>query len=275
MPPDSATAGWVAAIFNLIPGLGFLSILGLYSLYLLYLGLPILMKVPEDKSVVYTIVIVVVGAVAGFILSVVVAPLMLLFGGGPAAIEDDGALSGTVSIPGVGSVDVGQLEEAGRQIADAGERAENGAATPPTAPAKLLELMPASRSGGLNCSGFETNAGSVAGMGGSTAEVTYGTGENQITLSVTDLGAAAGLASLGGALNIESESQRGTVTEKTGTVDGRITTERYDSSSRRGRFSTVFADRFNVEAKGQVDSIDVLKAAVAAVDLDELEDLVE
>jgi hypothetical protein len=37
----SSTASWVAGIFYLIPGLRLLTILGLYSLYLLYLGLPI------------------------------------------------------------------------------------------------------------------------------------------------------------------------------------------------------------------------------------------
>ncbi len=271
----SATAGWVAAIFNLIPGLGMLTLLGLYSIYLLYLGLPILMKVPEDKSVVYTIVIVVSAAVAGFILSAITAPLMLLFAGGPSAITDDGALSGTVSVPGVGSLDLGKLEEASKKMEAASERAQNGAATPPTAPDKLLELLPASLPGGLTRSGFETNSGSVAGIGGSTAEATYGTGEDQITLQVTDLGAAAGLATLGGALNIESQKQTGTVEERTGKVDGRLTTERYDSSNRRGRYSTIFADRFNVEAKGKVDSIEVLKSAVAAVDLNTIESLAE
>jgi hypothetical protein len=271
----SATAGWVAAIFNLIPGLGMLTILGLYSVYLLYVGLPIMMKVPEDKSIVYTAITIVSAAVAGFVLSMLMAPLMLLFGGGAPAIEDEGALSGTVSIPGVGSLDVGKLEEASKQIEAIGEQVESGAATPPTAPAKLLELMPEALAGGLTRSGFETNAGSVGGIGGSTAEATYGEGENQITLEVTDLGGAAGLAALGGALNIESEKQDGTVSEKIGTVDGRMTTERYDSSNRRGTYSTIFASRFNVQAKGRVDSIDELKAAVAAVDLSELEGLAE
>ncbi len=271
----SATAGWVAAIFNLIPGLGMLSILGLYSIYLLYIGLPILMKVPEDKSAVYTIVIVVSAAVAGFILSAIMAPLMLLFSGGPSLLNDDSSMSGTVSVPGVGSLDLGKLEEAGKKMEAASERAQNGAATPPTPPDQLLKLLPASLPNGLSRSGFETNSGSVAGIGGSTAEATYGTGENQITLQVTDLGAAAGLAALGGALNIESQKQTGTVEERTGTVDGRMTTERYDSSSKRGRYGTIFADRFNVEAKGKVDSIDVLKAAVTAIDLQTMESLAE
>ena len=58
----SATAGWVASIASIIPILGWIVALGgsLYGIYLLYLGLPVLMKCPEDKTVVYLLVVVVV-----------------------------------------------------------------------------------------------------------------------------------------------------------------------------------------------------------------------
>ena len=58
----SATAGWVASIFSIIPVLGWIVAMvgSLYGIYLLYLGLPVLMKCPEDKAVVYLIVVVVV-----------------------------------------------------------------------------------------------------------------------------------------------------------------------------------------------------------------------
>jgi hypothetical protein len=59
----SSTAMWVAGIFHLVPGLRLLTILGLYSLYLLYLGLPVLMKSPRDKAVAYTAVVVVAAIV--------------------------------------------------------------------------------------------------------------------------------------------------------------------------------------------------------------------
>jgi Yip1 domain len=74
----SSTASWVAGIFALIPGLRFLSILGLYSLFLLYLGLPVLMKTPPEKALGYTVVVIlaaivlflVVGLVAGRFMSI-------------------------------------------------------------------------------------------------------------------------------------------------------------------------------------------------------------
>jgi hypothetical protein len=75
----SATASWVAGIFLLIPGLAVLSLLlGLYSLYLLYLGIPVLMRAPADKSLVYTIVVVVCAAVVWILIGTV--PTMFLLG---------------------------------------------------------------------------------------------------------------------------------------------------------------------------------------------------
>jgi hypothetical protein len=59
----SSTAAWLAGVFVLIPALGFLAILGLYSLYLLYLGAPVLMKVPESKVVGYTVVVIIAALV--------------------------------------------------------------------------------------------------------------------------------------------------------------------------------------------------------------------
>jgi Yip1-like protein len=56
----SSTAAWVAGIFAIMPGLRMLGILGLYSVYLLYLGLPVLMKVAKDRAVAYTVLVVVV-----------------------------------------------------------------------------------------------------------------------------------------------------------------------------------------------------------------------
>jgi len=59
----SFTPGWVVAIVALIPSLSPLGILGLYGLYLLYLGLPVLMKSPKEKSVGYTIAVIIAAIV--------------------------------------------------------------------------------------------------------------------------------------------------------------------------------------------------------------------
>jgi hypothetical protein len=55
------TAAWIAGIGQLLPFIGSLILVAGagYSVYLLYLGLPVTMKTPADKTVAYTIVSVV------------------------------------------------------------------------------------------------------------------------------------------------------------------------------------------------------------------------
>lgn len=75
----SWTAAWLAGVFGLIPMLGILAILGLYSFYLLFVGLPILMKVPEDKKVGYFIVTVIAGIVMYVLISMIVSVISASF----------------------------------------------------------------------------------------------------------------------------------------------------------------------------------------------------
>jgi hypothetical protein len=72
----SSTASWVAGIFALIPGLRLLAILGLYSLYLLYLGLPTLMKSPREKAAGYTAVVVLAAIVLFMVIGVIAGRFM-------------------------------------------------------------------------------------------------------------------------------------------------------------------------------------------------------
>jgi Yip1 domain len=67
----SYTPGWLVGVFLLIPALGILGILALYGLYLMYLGLPVLMKTPQEKSVVYTLVVVVCTIVIAVVLGAI------------------------------------------------------------------------------------------------------------------------------------------------------------------------------------------------------------
>lgn len=68
------TAAWVGGIFGLIPALAILGLLAaIYSLYLLFLGLPVCMKAPQDKAAGYTAVVIVVALVLYFVIGIVVA----------------------------------------------------------------------------------------------------------------------------------------------------------------------------------------------------------
>jgi hypothetical protein len=67
------TAAWLAGALLLIPGIGMIVMLvgAIYSLYLLYVGLPILMKTPADKQVGYFVAVLVVAIVVLGIVNVI------------------------------------------------------------------------------------------------------------------------------------------------------------------------------------------------------------
>jgi hypothetical protein len=69
----SSTAAWLGGVFGLIPALGIVSLIfALYSLYLLYVGLPIVMKVPQDRAMGYTAVVIIVTIVVFLIMGAIV-----------------------------------------------------------------------------------------------------------------------------------------------------------------------------------------------------------
>jgi hypothetical protein len=67
----SFTPVWLAGIFILIPGLRFLSILGLYGLYLMWTGMTPLMGTPRDKSLFYAFCVVIAAIVVTIVLAIV------------------------------------------------------------------------------------------------------------------------------------------------------------------------------------------------------------
>ncbi|MBI4194441.1 MAG: YIP1 family protein [Betaproteobacteria bacterium] len=79
------TAAWVAGAFVIVPWIGWLlSLIGtLYSLYLFFLGVPLLMRVPEQKAVVYTVVVVVVAILVNVVIGIINGYIV---GGGPAGM---------------------------------------------------------------------------------------------------------------------------------------------------------------------------------------------
>jgi len=122
----SFTAAWVVAIFQLIPSLSILALLGLYSLYLFYLGATPMMAVPQEKAAIYTAVTVVVAIIINLAAAAAVTTItggfaaagaiaaaddgtgtvkMNLEGYGDMTIRDEGDKQ-TMEIPGVGKVEV-------------------------------------------------------------------------------------------------------------------------------------------------------------------------
>jgi hypothetical protein len=78
----SYTPAWVAGILSLVPALGVLVFAGgLYGLYLMYLGLPQMMKTPHDKVIGYLVVSMIVLIVTYWIISLILTSIVFsIFG---------------------------------------------------------------------------------------------------------------------------------------------------------------------------------------------------
>lgn len=274
----AATASWIAGVFGLIPALAMLAIVGLYSLYLLYLGLPRLMKSPTEKALPYTAVAVVCAVVIWLVIGAVTAPIVAL--GAGLGLAGAGGLAGPstarVELPGGGSLDVGALEKAGRQMAAATRGVEKGAAGGAAAviESSALQAMLPGAINGLPRTETSSGSGGMAGIQGSGARATYSRGEARIELSVTDMGVMGGLAGMGGMFNVESSSESDGRYERVGRVDGRMTTESYDRNARSGSYGVIVADRVMVQADGSNIDMNALKAAVGSVDARRIEAMV-
>lgn len=73
----SSTAIWVAGVFAIIPALAPLSIVGLYSLYLLYVGMKLLKEPVQDKMVGYFVITLIVSIFIYFIIGLIVSAIAL------------------------------------------------------------------------------------------------------------------------------------------------------------------------------------------------------
>jgi hypothetical protein len=66
----SMTPVWLAGVFQLVPRLGALALLGFYGAFLLYISLPVLLDTPPDKQTGFAATIIVFGLVVLMFLSV-------------------------------------------------------------------------------------------------------------------------------------------------------------------------------------------------------------
>ena len=71
------TPAFIGAILNVLPAIAIIgSLLGLYGIYLMYLGLGPIKKTPEDKKVVYLLVTIVVLIVVYFVIGLVMGNIL-------------------------------------------------------------------------------------------------------------------------------------------------------------------------------------------------------
>lgn len=294
------TASWVAGIAVIVPWLGWLIAIagGIYSIYLLYLGLPYTMKCPAEKAGGYTAVSVIIAIVLSWIIGMIVLGVV-----GTAAMT--GAAMGGMHISGSNGDSVtvdsnsalGKLaamgqraEQAGKELDAAQKSGDNAAQSAAMgkmmgavsgangtvealAPDQIKAFLPDSL-GSLKRTSTSAQRNNAMGMQVSDATAEYASDNGQhITLEITDTGGAKGFMAMAAAMAPEEEKETDHGYEKTYTADGNMIHEEWNTQSKSGEYSVVLGKRFTVKASGTADSIDQLKQAVAGIDQGKLESL--
>lgn len=136
----------------------------------------------------------------------------------------------------------------------------------------LQGLLPSSLSG-MQRGTPKGEANAALGIKSTSAEVDFaGDGNARINVSIQDASAVSGLAGLAEMVNSQQSEQGGSY-EKSETLSGQSVHEKWDASTRHGELSLIVARRFGVDVTGDNVDMDVLKNALAQVDLGKLESM--
>jgi len=207
----ASTAGMLGGVFSILPSLAMLGLLAaLYSVYLIYSGIPVLMKAPQEKAVGYTAALVVCGILAGIVVGLatsLVTPGARGLGAGMAGMGDTGSV--TMKVPGTDiKIDTGRLEEASRKMEEAQAKGDTQAAAKaatemmgaalggkggePFTPQLLREALP-ERFGDLPRTAIEARSESAMGMQFTHVSAQYTHEDKEVEIQIQDLGAIPAL----------------------------------------------------------------------------------
>jgi MFS family permease len=263
----SYTSATVGAVLGILPWLGvlFALVFGLYCIYLLYLGLPKLMKNPPEKSVAYTVVTIVVAIVVfviiGFVSTLIMAPAMI----GAARM---GAASPSMTYERPKSGDPKKQAEAA--LGALGVAMSGGKGVEPVQLDALKPMLPATFAG-LPQASTKSERSGVTGLMVAKAGATYRDASKRVDLQVVDTGGAAGLVGLASWMGVQGERENDKRREVTRKEGNRMVHEEVSKTGGNNKYAVVLANRFVVSADGKGVDIDTLKSAVGSLDLARLE----
>jgi len=293
------TAIWISGIFSLLPMIAILGVLlGLYSIYLIYTGIAVMMRCPPEKAGAYTAVVIVCGIVVAIVIAAVVSLLgpgrgMGLGSAGAGAV---GGPSGNVTIKGPDGTSVTinpdamtdmakRMEEASKRMESAQKSGDSAAAgkamgemmgaitggtATPIAAADLKTMLPESV-GDLKRTGIEASSGQAMGIAGSSAKATYAAGDRRLDLSITDSGGLAGLATMAGWANMTMDKETDGKVEKVYKDGARTVHEEYQKDGSHGEVTVLLGNGVIVEANGSKVDAETLKKVLAGLDLARIE----
>ena len=295
------TPVWLSGLFSLLPGFWILGFVGIaYAIFLLYLGLPVTMKAPEDRAGGYTATVVVLAILLSVVLGTVVG-----YASGMTAMSR-GVVTGAITDDkNEESVDhvrpdsaVAKLARTGEKVERAGKKLQQAEKAGDTAaqtkaaqevvgallgggdkveslsPDLIKPFLPATL-GGLERTSVSAEKNTVFGIQVSKGEAVYRDpdGSREIRLEVTDTGGVKGAIEFAGWATTERDAEADWGYEKMYRQGARLVHEKWHKDSEHGEYGLLLAGRFAVKLDCDGLSMDEIKRIAASLDLRGLEAL--
>lgn len=290
----ASTAAMLGGVFSLLPSLAMLGLLAaLYSIYLLYVGLPVLMKNPPEKTLAYTSVVLVAAIVMGLVMGAV-SSVFMPRGGALLGSADAPAIS--VSTPGGSvSIDTAGLEAASKKMEEAARQMEQAQKSQdPTAMAAATGNAAAAAAGMLGGgqaiaaqslkaglpeqladmarTGFDVQDGAALGLPTSQASAQYSNGKTEARLEITDMGGLGQMAVLAMGM-AQGEKEDPQHAEKTWQEGGRTLHQSYQKDGSQAEFRVVLKNGIVVSLEADDMDIGAVRRLMSQVNLSTLEGL--
>lgn len=290
----ASTAALLGGVFSLLPSLAMLGLLAaLYSVYLIYTGLPVLMRSAPEKSIAYTAVVIVAAIVMGVVIGAVSTLFMprggLSLGGADVPAITVNTPGGKVSIDTAGMEAVGKkMEEAARKMEEAQKSQDPAAIAAATGEAakaaagmlgggqavaaQSLKAALPEKLGGLQRTGFDVQDGAALGLPTSQASASYGSDDKQVRLEIIDIGGLGQMAVMAMGMG-QGEKEDQTSAEKTWKEGGRTLHQRYEKDGSHAEFKAILKNGLVVSIEGDNVGVNDLRGWLSQVDLNGLEAL--
>lgn len=290
----ASTAAMLGGVFSLLPSLAMLGLLAaLYSIYLLYVGLPVLMKNPPERTLAYTAVVLVAAIVMGLVMGAV-SSVFMPRGGALLGSADAPAIS--VSTPGGSvSIDTAGLEAASKKMEEAARQMEQAQKSQdPTAMAAATGNAAAAAAGMLGGgqaiaaqslkaglpeqladmarTGFDVQDGAALGLPTSQASAQYSNGKTEARLEITDMGGLGQMAVLAMGM-AQGEKEDPQHAEKTWQEGGRTLHQSYQKDGSQAEFRVVLKNGIVVSLEADDMDIGAVRRLMSQVNLSTLEGL--
>lgn len=252
------TASWVAGVFLIIPMLWIVTLAGgIYSLYLLFVGLPLLMKPEAAKATQYTVVSILAAIVAAVVLNFVVGTVT------PGPNLGDMRVSGAAR----------KLDERAARIEKAAESGDVAAVLGALGGAdgevrivdsEALRALAPERVAGLPRQSVEVESMS-APVNAVVMTAVYREGARRVRLKITNSSMVSAMMGVTGLTGAEYDRRTDDGYERMNRRGDSIIMEEWSKSSKRAHYGRSIGNAFLIEAEATGLDMDDVKKVVNAI----------